>query len=235
MKSVKIDWLPLQCSGGSLSHFQDRKLPVSTGCVDLDEILGGGWPRHEVSYIQGDAGAGKSSLCASSVISHLENGGDLGIILTIAGEHPLPGFSDRVHGKNAVILTLSLLEASSPVLELLDSARDSILVVDDLTSLSHSVRGVTWKPVKEFLAKIRPHIRYDTTILLVNQVRDTESGMVGALAHNYATQSSTVCVHMAKQEQDSSGLSSVVTVLTPPELRNRTCEIRIRYGYGVVG
>lgn len=237
-KHVTLHKLPLGHPGGSLSHLMGEREYLSTGISSLDNLLGGGWPLHDISYIQGGPGAGKSALCAEAAISYLINGGDLAIILSRIGDHPQPGFGSRVAGKNVVILRMDMVSARPAIQNLLEAARDAILIVDDLPgSLPDSISAdrETWRILREFISSIRPYLYRRLTLLLSNQIRETNSGLVGAVTHNYSTQISKVCVHVSTRYSDESGVESEATILSPPDLCGKSCIYCVKYNYGVVG
>jgi archaellum biogenesis ATPase FlaH len=227
---------------GSLSHYLNRKEPLSTGILGLDRLLGGGWPRHEISYLQGEETTGKSSLCEEAIYRFSRTSSGITILACLPGEHPLPGFEDRLtHLQKQRVFTIhpdsiehGFEMAKSIIRETLEWNKEVLLVVDDLTSLCQSnspVAAVTYS-----INKVRPYLRRFLSILLVNQVRETHfSELIGATAYWRAFSASSVVLHLSpSQSRDEDTLRTTVTVLKPYASLGKTVEFSIRPGRGIV-
>ena len=48
---------------------QKSIVKISTGCKDLDNILGGGWETQTITELYGEYRTGKSQLCATACVT----------------------------------------------------------------------------------------------------------------------------------------------------------------------
>jgi circadian clock protein KaiC len=87
---------------------------VSTGCDGLDNILGGGFPRGRIFLIEGDPGAGKTTLALQFTLDGIKNGERV-LYLTLSESR-----SDLVHAAQSHGLSLDQVE----IVELLPNEND---------------------------------------------------------------------------------------------------------------
>ena len=228
---------PRLVQGGNLAFFLGHQPPLSTGCEGLDSLLGGGWPRWVVSYIQGDEASGKSSLCEETALRFLQADGYLALLACLEGDHPLPGFLDRlspVQRDRLMLLHPHSLEgtfsaARDLIQQTWQEGQEYLLIVDDLPSLCQSddpSSSVQWS-----INKVAPYLRSSLTVLLVNQVREAGfNSLVGATSYWRSFRISEVAVHLAAGE----GLQSTGYLLKPQGLLGKTFPVHIRPGWGII-
>jgi circadian clock protein KaiC len=70
---------------------------VTTGCAGLDNILNGGFPKGRIYLIEGDPGAGKTTL-ALQFVSHGVSKGERGLFITLSESRTDLAHSARSHG-----------------------------------------------------------------------------------------------------------------------------------------
>lgn len=87
---------------------------ASTGCDGLDNILGGGFPRGRIFLIEGDPGAGKTTLALQFTLEGIKNGERV-LYLTLSESR-----SDLVHAAQSHGLSLDQVE----IVELLPNEND---------------------------------------------------------------------------------------------------------------
>jgi hypothetical protein len=226
---------------GSLSHYFHRSEPIPTGVPDLDRLLGGGWPRHEISYVQGEDTTGKSSLCEETIYHFSSTCGGIAILASLQGEHPLPGFEERLtHTQKQRIFFIhpSSIEqgfgmARSIIQDTLEWNKEVLFLFDDLTSLCQSSSPSS--AVSYALNKLRPYLRRVLSILLVNQVRETQfSDLIGATAYWRSFATSSVVVHLSPSPNSApDSIRTVGTILKPHNLLGKTFEFSITPGKGI--
>ena len=236
--TIRLEGLPSKYTEGSLSHYLKDKAPIPTGSSELDEALSGGWPRHEVIYIQGDPASGKSSLCEETAVRFLKSGGDLVVFASLQGEHPLPGFAERVPD-GVLIVTATDLPSVFKIVETILSSRafkDVLVIVDDLPSLLGG--HVAYMAVSQALTRIRRFLRSTLTLMLVNQTREFGGEEYGASAYRQAYRVASVAVHIGEPTpiggEPPTGFTARATFLAPERLTGDTRDITVVYGRGVV-
>jgi len=237
------DLPPNLLEGGRFAHFSTTKVPIPTGSKELDTILAGGWPRHEISYIQGESGSGKSALCEETALNFINNGGDAVFIFCLSGDHPLLGFEGRLYHTNRIFIVNRLdLTESFNMLDRtmnLNPELDVLAIFDDLSSLTPEHKTAV-KKVMQGLSGMRKFLKRNLSILLVNQVRDMDKGSVGATAYNKIFNQAAAAVHLGPQDyihegEDIVGFKSDCIVLTPVQQQGTQFQMFLRYGTGVVG
>ena len=216
--TIPMGGLPSRYLDGGLSRVtgDGRKLP--TGCNELDTILGGGIPYGEVFYIQGNETTGKSSLCEEMALNFSKAGG-VSLLFAIGGDHPLPGFSNRVkqEGVEENILLISPDRFSDPFQATSDflgkCQGDVFCAVDDLSSFPpvKSKRGAS-RDFSSFLGLLKPFMGR-LTLVLVNQVREVGEATVGAVGYRVSMQMCTNAIHLGQHAHILDGETSTIVGL----------------------
>ncbi len=227
--------------GGNLSFFLGAQPPIPTGVPSLDALLSGGWPRYVISYIQGESASGKSSLVEESVLQFFRSGGGIAVIACVLGDHPLPGFAERLSESEHQRLKLihpNSVEQSFDIMrkiiqDTLDWCKEYLFIVDDLPSLCQS--NNTSVAVTYALNKIRPYLHRVLTVLLVNQIRDINfEEAVGASAYWRTFSASEVAIHLGPPEEKEKTIRSKGFILKPNAKLGQEFGFDIGLGVGVI-
>jgi DNA repair protein RadB len=158
----------------------DRRLP--TGCDEIDELLGGGFPRGAVSQVYGEPSTGKTNVCMQTAVETVEDDGGVAYIDTeglsldrlrqIGGD----GIEDRAH--DFIIKDVyDFDEQAVAVRDVEDLAADTDLVVlDSATGLyrverddgddESALRRLT-RQITQLTGVAR---RYDLAVVVTNQI-----------------------------------------------------------------
>jgi len=251
--TIPLGGLSSRYLDGGLSRVtgDGRKLP--TGCLELDALFDGGLPYGEVFYIQGNETTGKSSLCEEMALNFSKAGG-VSLLFAIGGDHPLPGFSDRVRteGVEESILLISPDRFDDPfktTAEFLGGCfGDVFCVVDDLSSFppAKSNRGAS-RDFSSFLGLLKPFMGR-LTLVLVNQVREVGESTVGAVGYRVAMQMCTNAIHLGHSVQILDGETNTIVGLRitghimkqsgkvlSSSHPNRGFHMSVIYGWGIHG
>ncbi|WP_049996865.1 DNA repair and recombination protein RadB [Halococcus sediminicola] len=173
--------------------------PIPTGCVALDDLLGGGLPRGAVTQVYGPPAAGKTNLALSAAVETAAAGESSYYIdtegLSVARLEQLArardGDIEDLTSRIVVAEALDFDEQEEAVRDAADLAeRASLVVLDSATGFYRLERTARdegealrqiGRQVTHLLALARKH---DLAVLLTNQVftdPDSESGRARAL------------------------------------------------------
>jgi recombination protein RecA len=156
---------------------------ISTGCLSLDEIMGGGFPRGRISEVFGPEGCGKTTL-ALTVVAQAQKAG--GIAAFIDMEHALDvnyALALEVDMDNIVLAQPSSGEQALAIAEqLVLSGGVDIVVVDSVAALipkselegdiGDSSMGTQARLMSQFFRKVNPKTTETKThLLFINQLR----------------------------------------------------------------
>lgn len=232
-------------SGGQATHYLSSKNPIPTGCQQLDTLIGGGLPRHEITYIQGESDSGKSTLCEESALNFLSTGGDLAVFFCPLGSHPLPGFEPRLQDPERflVVPAPSIRAMFASMKALLEAASEDeslqmeyLVVIDDLSSFPTDDKPA-YQEVMEGIQSIRGMLRKYLTLILVNQLRDISGGSVGAVAARRIFSQASCVLHTqaGASTQDGDGLDIKGLVMKSPQVHSigERFNMSLRFNYGV--
>lgn len=227
--------------GGNLSFYLGIQPPIPTGVESLDRILSGGWPRYVISYLQGEEASGKSSLCEEAILQFFRSEGGVAIVACLQGDHPLPGFWDRLSESETQRLFLihpnsienSFSMARSIIQDTLDWGKEYLFIVDDLPSLCQTDSPSS--AVGYAINKIRPYLHRVLTVLLVNQVRERSfEEVVGATSYWRTFTASEVALHLGASVEGLGGsIVSKGCILKPASLLGSEFEVSITPGVGI--
>jgi circadian clock protein KaiC len=112
---------------------------ASTGVPGLDEILGGGFPKHHVYLIQGDPGAGKTTLSLQFLLEGAKNG-EKGLYLTLSESVKELHTVARSHGWSLDAITIHE-----------QLVGEEMLVEEEDLTLFHPSEIELWETVKNLL------------------------------------------------------------------------------------
>lgn len=151
---------------------------VPTGVPELDEILGGGFPRRRITQIYGQPGVGKSYLLAKCMA------GLDGKILYVDSEFALN--RERLEEMGIPMDKIDYLPSSQleEVAEriIADVGKYDLIIIDTLTQLTPmtvttnevgaTAIGLAARQIGHFVAKLRPELyKSECAIIGINQVR----------------------------------------------------------------
>jgi circadian clock protein KaiC len=184
---------------------------VSTGVRGLDEILGGGLPRGHVYLVEGESGAGKTTLGLQFLIDGRHQGGvALWITLSeterelrqIAASHgwsldgiricaPLASgrpFDRDEHYSFFSPADVELDQIRQTIMQVVDEVRPSHVVVDPFSDIRHLARDVL-RYRREVLALREYFTTRECTVLLMQEMTRGTPGdlQAEALVHGYLT------------------------------------------------
>ena len=184
---------------------------VSTGVRGLDEILGGGLPRGHVYLVEGESGAGKTTLGLQFLLDGRQQGGvALWITLSeterelqqIAASHgwslegirlcaPLASgrpFDRDEHYSFFSPADVELDQIRETIMQVVDQARPSHVVVDPFSDIRHLARDVL-RYRREVLALREYFTSRECTVLLMQEMTRGTPGdlQAEALVHGYLT------------------------------------------------
>ncbi len=153
-----------------------------TGCIELDELIGGGYPRKMVTQIYGEPGSGKSTLCLIAAIHTLRAGKSVIYIDTecfsverfsqIAGEDT-EALADRFYLYEPADFDQqrSMVDESE---RLLAEKKAGLIVVDSITSHYRAEidvgQDMLRRLTKQTMVLLGYAKRYDVPVLITNQV-----------------------------------------------------------------
>jgi circadian clock protein KaiC len=184
---------------------------VSTGVRGLDEILGGGLPRGHVYLVEGESGAGKTTLGLQFLLDGRQQGGvPLWITLSeterelrqIAASHgwsldgvricaPLASgrpFDRDEHYSFFSPADVELDQIRQTIMQVVDEVRPSHVVVDPFSDIRHLARDVL-RYRREVLALREYFTTCECTVLLMQEMTRGTPGdlQAEALVHGYLT------------------------------------------------
>lgn len=184
---------------------------VSTGVRGLDEILGGGLPRGHVYLVEGESGAGKTTLGLQFLLDgHQQGGVALWITLSeterelrqIAASHgwsldgiricaPLASgrpFDRDEHYSFFSPADIELDQIRQTIMQVIDEVGPSHVVVDPFSDIRHLARDVL-RYRREVLALREYFITRACTVLLMQEMTRGTPGdlQAEALVHGYLT------------------------------------------------
>lgn len=178
--------------------------PIGTGSTALNEILAGGYARNRIHLIEGQPGAGKTTLA----LQFLLEGRDLGeacLYITLSETREELRHVAHTHGWD--LAGIDIYELVPPELSLNPDQEQSILYASDLEL------GETVRMVMEEVARVRPtRVVFDSLseIRLLAQGALRYRRQVLALKHFFAKYNSTVLfLDDLTQEEDDLNLHSL--------------------------
>jgi circadian clock protein KaiC len=178
---------------------------AGTGVVGLDEILGGGFPRHHLYLIQGDPGVGKTTLSLQFLLEGARQG-ERGLFITlsegtaelntVAASHgwsldkidvfELSAVEDSLNEKHHYTIfhpsEVELGEAMRLLLSEVERVKPSRVVLDSLSE----VRLLAQDPLRyrrQILALKQYFVGKQCTVLLLDDSSETGDLQVQSLAH----------------------------------------------------
>ena len=134
-----VDVIPRVFKNIQARMTSDKPVGLSTGLSELDEMLGGGWNRQELTYLVGDSGVGKSWLASWWILAGAR-------WLAESGERPMSGYvamdlEDEIRqqiqqkeGKLPVIVFWSLEMAELPIVVRLLTQTAKLVTGEDFDS-----------------------------------------------------------------------------------------------------
>lgn len=169
---------------------------ISTGLLSLDEALGiWGWPRGRIIEIAGPEGGGKTALCLSALIAFQNAAPDKHRVY-IDAEHSLDlAWMEKLGVRFDDHLKISQPQYAEQALEIAEaiivSGRASLVVIDSVAALVPKVElegemsdqniGVQARLMSKFFRKVHGAVvENNTTVILINQIRQKISPMPGA-------------------------------------------------------
>lgn len=172
---------------------------VSTGVAEIDEMLGGGFPRHRITQVYGMPGVGKGYLMTIAMTVPTTK------VLYVDAEFAMN--RDRAKDAGIDIDAIDFL-ASSQLEEVAEYILDNLekydlIIIDSLAALTPmtiaqnevgtSTIGLAARQIGHFVAKLRPKLYTSKTAIVgINQVRANmgygaaESKAFGGFAWNHA-------------------------------------------------
>lgn len=158
---------------------------ISSGSLVLDSLLGGGIAKGRIVSIEGPEGSGKSSI-ALTVAGNVQKEG--GNVLYVDAEYALDPKYAQVLGVNMEDLAIAqpdhLEQAFNLMMDIIPTGVIDLIVVDSTSSLqpeqefsgdmSQQTMALQARALSKGFKKLVPIAsRFGTTIIFINQIRDT--------------------------------------------------------------
>lgn len=163
---------------------ESMRIPrISTNSPEIDDILGGGFPRGRISELSGPEASGKSTICFTT-IAKLQMAG--GLVAYVDVEHALDRAYCTKMGMNfdAMVITQpeSAEEALSMVEDFVDSGLFDMIVVDSVAALTPKKElegemgdqhmGILARLMGQALRKLKFKVAIQNSALVfINQIR----------------------------------------------------------------
>lgn len=157
--------------------------PRTTNVPGLDAILGGGIPPHNLSFIIGAAGAGKTVLSMQIAMGYARQGIPVLFLTAFSESHdrllehmrPFSFFDPMLVGQQITLLSIfSMLQqdvdkAASEVLRTIRQLRAGLVVIDGMAGVRHLF--TTEVQLRRFLQTLAAQLVYvDTTLLITYEM-----------------------------------------------------------------
>jgi recombination protein RecA len=228
---------------------------VSSGCLSLDKILGGGWARGRIHEMIGLEASGKSTL-ALTAVTEVQKLGEKAAYIDI--EHALDPKYMKALGVNLEELIITQPNAGEEALDIVEmltrSGQVSLIVIDSVAALvpqrelennmGDSAIGLQARLMSQAMRKLAAIAHQtNTTLLFINQIR-LKIGIAygnpevtsGGLGLKYAASQR---VDLRRKEMIKQGDKITGSVTRAKIIKNKVappfqeCTFIIKYGEGI--